>query len=168
MAISARFFNLWIVFFLCGLWHGAGLTFIVWGLYHGLLLIVERAAHSLWQWRPSGLPGIALSFVLVTIGWVFFRAPTLSDAAHYLGAMFLFEPHSAAISSETIKLTPDILFYLALGSIFAFVPLDRLGALRWDRIGVLGSQLILAIVSFAYSAILLAANSFNPFIYFRF
>jgi alginate O-acetyltransferase complex protein AlgI len=162
------FFNLWIVFFLCGLWHGAGLTFIVWGLYHGLLLIVERAAHSLWEWRPSGLPGIALSFVLVMIGWVFFRAPTLSDAAHYLGTMFLFEPHSAAISSETIKLTPDILFYLALGSIFAFVPLDRLGALRWDRIGVLGSQLMLAIVSFAYSAILLAANSFNPFIYFRF
>jgi alginate O-acetyltransferase complex protein AlgI len=104
----------------------------------------------------------------VTIGWVFFRAPTLSDAAHYLGAMFLFEPHNTAVSSETIKLTPDIFFYLALGSIFAFVPLDRLGTLRWDRIGVLGSQLMLSIVSFAYSAILLAANSFNPFIYFRF
>jgi alginate O-acetyltransferase complex protein AlgI len=133
-----------------------------------LLLIVERAAHGLWQWRPSGLPGIAASFMLVTIGWVFFRAPTIADAVHYLGAMFLLEPHGAAISSETIKLTPDILFYLALGSIFAFVPLDRLGALRWDRIGVLGSQLMLAIVSFAYSAILLAANSFNPFIYFRF
>jgi alginate O-acetyltransferase complex protein AlgI len=162
------FFNLWAVFFLCGLWHGAGLTFIVWGLYHGLLLIVERAAHSLWQWRPSGLPGIAFSFVLVTIGWVFFRASTLSDAAHYLGAMFLFEPHNTAIPSETIKLTPDILFHLALGSIFAFVPLDRLRALRWDRIGVLASQLMLSIVSFAYSAILLAANSFNPFIYFRF
>ena len=104
------FFNLWIVFFLCGLWHGAGLTFIIWGLYHGLLLIIERAAHGLWQWRPSGLPGIAASFVLVTIGWVFFRAPTIADAMHYLGAMFLLEPHSAAISSETIKLTPDILF----------------------------------------------------------
>jgi alginate O-acetyltransferase complex protein AlgI len=77
-------------------------------------------------------------------------------------------PPGTAVSSETIKLTPDIFFYLALGSIFAFVPLDRLGALRWDRIGVLASQLTLSIVSFAYSAILLAANSFNPFIYFRF
>ena len=162
------FLNLWIVFFLCGLWHGAGLTFIVWGLYHGLLLIIERAAHGLLQWRPSGLSGIAASFVLVTIGWVFFRAPTMADAVHYLGAMFLLEPHSATISSETIKLTPDIFFYLTLGSIFAFVPLDRLGALRWDRIGLLASQLALSIVSFAYSAILLAANSFNPFIYFRF
>jgi alginate O-acetyltransferase complex protein AlgI len=87
---------------------------------------------------------------------------------HYLGAMFLLEPHGAAISSETIKLTPDVFFYLTLGSFFAFVPLDRLGALRWDRIGVLASQLTLSIVSFAYSTILLAANSFNPFIYFRF
>ena len=106
--------------------------------------------------------------MLVTIGWVFFRAPTIADAEHYLGAMFLLEPHSATISSETIKLTPDVFFYLTLGSFFAFVPLDRLGALRWDRVGVLASQLTLSIVSFAYSAILLAANSFNPFIYFRF
>jgi alginate O-acetyltransferase complex protein AlgI len=162
------FLNLWIVFFLCGLWHGAGLTYILWGLYHGLLLIFERAAHGLWQWRPSGLAGIAASFVLVTIGWVFFRAPTLADAAHYLGAMFLVEPHAAGISAEAIKPTPDVLFYLGLGSIFAFVPLDRLGKLRLDRPGVLASQLTLAIASLAYSVIMLAANSFNPFIYFRF
>jgi alginate O-acetyltransferase complex protein AlgI len=162
------FFNLWIVFFLCGLWHGAGLTFIVWGLYHGFLLVIERAVHGIWQWRPSGVPGIAASFVLVTIGWVFFRAPTLTDAAHYLGAMFMLEPQASGASTETVRLAPDVSFYLALGSIFAFVPLDRLGELRLDRPGLLASQLTLSIVSLAYSVILLAANSFNPFIYFRF
>jgi alginate O-acetyltransferase complex protein AlgI len=162
------FFNLWIVFFLCGLWHGAGLTFIVWGLYHGFLLVIERAAHGLWQWRPSGVPGIVASFVLVTIGWVFFRAPTLTDAVHYLGTMFLVEPRAEAASSEMIRLTPDVFFYLVLGSIFAFVPFDRLGQLRFDRPGVMASQLAFSLFSLAYSAILLAANSFNPFIYFRF
>jgi len=165
---ARTFLNLWIVFFLCGLWHGAGLTFIVWGLYHGLLLIIERAAYGLWRWRPSGLPGIAVSFVLVTIGWVFFRAPTLADAGHYLAAMFLLEPNVANASAETVTLTPDLFFYLVLGSIFAFVPLNRLGDLRLDRPGLMASQLTLSILSFAYSAVLLAANSFNPFIYFRF
>jgi hypothetical protein len=55
-----------------------------------------------------------------------------------------------------------------LGSIFAFVPFDRLGQLRFDRPGVMASQLAFSLFSLAYSAILLAANSFNPFIYFRF
>ena len=49
------FANLWIVFFLCGLWHGAGLTFVVWGLYHGLLLILERFAATRVQLAPVGL-----------------------------------------------------------------------------------------------------------------
>src|SRR5216684_1301317 len=84
------FAHLWIVFFLCGLWHGAGFTFVVWGLYHGLLLIIERFVDTQFRWRPAGLPGITLSFVLVMIGWVFFRAPTLTAATHYLSAMFYF------------------------------------------------------------------------------
>ncbi len=82
------FANLWMVFFLCGLWHGAGLTFVIWGIYHGMLLIIERFASTTFGWRPSGLPGVVVSFVLVMIGWVFFRAPTLDVAWHYLGALF--------------------------------------------------------------------------------
>jgi alginate O-acetyltransferase complex protein AlgI len=73
------FANLWIVFFLCGLWHGAGWTFIVWGLYHGLLLILERLADTHLRWRPTGILGIIASFTLITIGWVFFRAPSLES-----------------------------------------------------------------------------------------
>ena len=61
-AALRTFANLWIVFFLCGLWHGAGLTFVVWGLYHGLLLVLERLADTQLRWRPSGWPGIAMTF----------------------------------------------------------------------------------------------------------
>jgi alginate O-acetyltransferase complex protein AlgI len=162
------FVNLWIVFFLCGLWHGAGLTFIVWGLYHGMLLFLERFADTHLGWRPSGSPGVALSFVLVIIGWVFFRSPTLAAAGHYLAAMFLLGPQSSEIRPVMTYLTPDIIFYLALGTFFAFAPLDRLSRLRFDRPAVMASQLGLSSVSLVYSALLLAANSFNPFIYFRF
>jgi alginate O-acetyltransferase complex protein AlgI len=162
------FLNLWIVFFLCGLWHGAGLTFVVWGLYHGLLLIIERFANNEFRWRPSGTPGIAMSFVLVTIGWVFFRSPTLPAAGHYLAAMFLLGPTTGDVRTVMSYLTPDVIFYLAIGTFFAFAPLDRLSRLRFDRPAVAASQLGLSGVSLLYSSLLLAANSFNPFIYFRF
>jgi alginate O-acetyltransferase complex protein AlgI len=162
------FANLWIVFFLCGLWHGAGLTFIVWGLYHGLLLILERFADTRLRWRPAGMLGIALTFVLVTIGWVFFRAPTLETAGHYLSAMFLLGPPTGGYQPIATYLTLDTLAYLALGLIFAFAPMERLYPLRFDRPSVLATQLGVAGASLLYSSLLLAANSFNPFIYFRF
>jgi alginate O-acetyltransferase complex protein AlgI len=160
------FANLWAVFFLCGLWHGAGLTFIVWGLYHGSLLILERYTHL--RWRPAGMIGIAVTFVLVTIGWVFFRAPTLAAAGHYLSAMFLLGPPVSDYRPVATYLTLDMLAYLALALIFAFVPMERLYRLRFDRPSVLATQLGLSAASLVYSSLLLAANSFNPFIYFRF
>jgi alginate O-acetyltransferase complex protein AlgI len=160
------FANLWTVFFLCGLWHGAGLTFVIWGLYHGSLLILERYAHL--RWRPAGLIGIAVTFVLVTIGWVFFRAPTLAAAGHYLSAMFLLGPPVGDYRPIATYLTPDTLAYLVLALIFAFAPMERLYRLRFDRFAVLAAQLGLAAACLVYSSLLLAANSFNPFIYFRF
>ena len=137
------FVNLWIVFFLCGLWHGAGLTFIAWGLYHGLLLILERFAHTQWNWRPSGVFGIASSFILLMIGWVLFRSPTLAAAGHYLAAMALLGPQAGGFTAALSGLTPDVMFYLALGTFFAFAPLDRLARLRFDSPAVMASQLTL-------------------------
>lgn len=162
------FANLWIVFFLCGLWHGAGWTFIVWGLYHGSLLIWERFAETHLRWRMTGAPAIVTTFTLVTIGWVFFRAPSLAAAGHYLGAMFLFGPQTAGYRPVAAYLTLDTLTYLALAAIFAFAPFERLYQLRFDRPGVLAIQLGLSGASLVYSSLMLAANSFNPFIYFRF
>jgi alginate O-acetyltransferase complex protein AlgI len=164
------FANLWIVFLLCGLWHGAGLTFIVWGAYHGFLLVVERitSIHDIHERRRSlRALGIVVTFLLVTIGWVFFRAPSLAAAIQYIAAMFLLGP-GADDQSPFAYLTPDVLFYLALALCFAFVPMERLSRLRFDRPVILAQQLGLSGVSLAYASLLLAANSFNPFIYFRF
>ena len=160
--------NLWIVFLLCGLWHGAGLTFLVWGFYHGSLLVIERLADSHLRWRPKGLQGTAATFLLVSIGWVFFRSPTLQAAHHYLAAMFLLGPPTHAYRSVVSYLTRDVLCYIAIGLIFAFAPFGNLNRLRFDRHAVMVPQLVLSSVSLIYSSLLLAANSFNPFIYFRF
>jgi alginate O-acetyltransferase complex protein AlgI len=165
---ARTFANLWIVFFLCGLWHGAGATFIVWGLYHGTLLVIERLANTYLGWRPGGLTGVVGSFLLVTIGWVFFRAPTLGAAMRYLEAMFLLRPDIAVSNASTVYLAPDVACYLVLGLIFAFAPFHGMRWLRFDRLGVVAGQLAVSFLSFAYSLLMLAANSFNPFIYFRF
>ena len=141
---------------------------IIWGLYHGSLLVIERLAGTYLHWRPSGLPGVAASFFLVMVGWVFFRAPTLDAALHFLAAMFGFGTATESYYSVASYLSPDILCYLALGLIFAFAPLETLSRLRLDRIGVMALQLLFSLLSLAYSMLLLSANSFNPFIYFRF
>jgi alginate O-acetyltransferase complex protein AlgI len=99
---------------------------------------------------------------------VLFRSPTLAAAGHYLAAMALLGPAAGGITAALSGLTPDIMFYLALGTFFAFAPLDRLARLRFDSPAVMASQLGLSSLSLVYSSILLAANSFNPFIYFRF
>ncbi len=80
-----------MVFVLVGFWHGANWTFLVWGLYHGALLVIERG------FALGGTPAVrvarvgrrALTLLLVVIGWVFFRAATLPQALAMLGHMFV-------------------------------------------------------------------------------
>jgi alginate O-acetyltransferase complex protein AlgI len=160
--------NLWLVFFLCGLWHGAGLTFIAWGLYHGLMLSLERVTRNRFGWQPFGWASIPVTFVLVTIGWVFFRAPTLGMALQFLGAMFFISDNAAVVQSPFMFLPRETVCYLAAGLFFAFVPFEPLSRLRLDGPIILLPQLGFSIICLAYASLLLAANSFNPFIYFRF
>lgn len=84
--------NVMIVFLICGLWHGANWTYLVWGLYNVLLFLPlillgksKRYKDSPMVWKQ--LPQMLLTFVLVTIGWIIFRAPSLSEAWGYLCAM---------------------------------------------------------------------------------
>jgi alginate O-acetyltransferase complex protein AlgI len=80
--------NLLLTMLIGGLWHGANWTFIVWGAYHGLLLALYRRFSTRWDVLPAAARQIAM-FVLVLIGWVFFRAPDLSTAADLLTRMFV-------------------------------------------------------------------------------
>jgi alginate O-acetyltransferase complex protein AlgI len=83
--------NLALTMGLVGLWHGASWTFVVWGLYHGFLMIAYAITRKQWDRLPDVL-GNAVTFLLVMIGWVVFRADTLEMAGTMLTKMFLFEP----------------------------------------------------------------------------
>jgi alginate O-acetyltransferase complex protein AlgI len=156
--------NLLIVFILCGLWHGASYTFLVWGLYHGALLVIEREAASRWGFAPSGLAGQVFTFLLVMIGWVFFRSNSLPLALDYLAVMAGFAQTSGIAA---IGIRADQVAWLAVGAMCAVFPVERIkpaGQTAW-RTGLQGTT---ALVLVLFSCALIAANGFNPFIYFRF
>ena len=150
------------------MWHGAGINFVIWGLYHGGLLVVERFLHHRFRWRASGIPGVALAFALVTVGWVPFRVDDPGAAISLLRTMFLGGSAGPIYYPLSYYLSPDVVFYLSVGVAFAFVPTNRMRNLRFDQPALLGGQLGFGMLNFAYAAVQLAANSFNPFIYFRF
>ncbi len=94
---ARRYLNLVLTMVIGGLWHGAAWTFVLWGLFHGLCLAVNHLWNSLWESKggpapsPNGLAtwaGRLLTFLLVMMGWVLFRAQDLATAGHLLGTMF--------------------------------------------------------------------------------
>jgi alginate O-acetyltransferase complex protein AlgI len=173
------YFNLVLVFFLCGLWHGASWTFVVWGLYHGTFLVIERVGLAA---RVNALPmpvRHAYALLVVMAGWVFFRADTLGGATAMLAAM--------AGAGATVPTTYAPVWYWSSEVLLAFIagvigatPVMPSVARRlsgWTdeaaatpTLGWRGSvaAVVALLVIFSASLMLSASRSYNPFIYFRF
>jgi len=182
--------NLWVVFLLCGLWHGAAFAFVVWGAYHGLLLVLERGAFGR---ALAAAPRVVRHFYLlvaVTLGWLPFRAESLHGAADYMGALVRFDGGVVGVRG----IAPDGLWaVLAVGAVAALWPLvgeSARGVARrieaWRSAGTASHArgvgrwpATVAAVRFSagqvalagllvLSGAALAAGTYNPFIYFRF
>ncbi len=176
---ARTYLNLLIVFFLCGLWHGASWTFVVWGLYHGVFLVIERTRVGRVLdalWAPLRHCYVLL---VVLIGWCLFRATTLSYAGAFVSVLFGGGAATHGLTQARYYMTPDVLAALgcgALGSMPVLPAAQRLLA-SWRRPGfanALGdaglaclSTAYLAVL-FAWCAMALASGTYNPFIYFRF
>ena len=161
--------NLFIVFLLCGLWHGASYGFIIWGIYHGTLLIIERNLLSSFGFAMSGWMGQAVTFLLVMIGWVFFRASSLSEAVDYLAVMTSIGAEHSAVRTLPILLSADQVTFLIIASVCAVFPTERFGRFADGSANVsVVIQGAIVIGLMAFCCALIAANGFNPFIYFRF
>jgi alginate O-acetyltransferase complex protein AlgI len=168
---ARTYFNLFMVFFLCGLWHGASWTFVIWGMYHGLILVVERVASHRYNFRTSGILGNAWTLLLVMIGWVFFRSSSFTMACDFLRAMAGapqlqgFQPFSLGYYLDASTIT-----YLVAGSIIILLPYQHLQP-WWSRIRPTFQTMARGVVSMiiiGLSLLLLSKTQFNPFIYFQF
>ncbi len=159
------YFNLFIVFFLCGLWHGAGFSFIVWGLYHGMLLVIERILLTKFRFKLKGFVGNIITFLLVMFGWVLFRSPDLSSALRFMSVM-LGKQQLQGFQYYTyfFYLNIPVIFYTILGLILSLFPLSKIkeGLMKSSAYGICAALLLF------FSMLYLADATFNPFIYFQF
>ncbi|MDT5156266.1 MAG: alginate O-acetyltransferase complex protein AlgI [Acidobacteriota bacterium] len=175
------YLNLLIVFFLCGLWHGASWNFVVWGMFHGVFLVLERMGLVKALERVPAPVRHAYALLVVLVGWVFFRAETLPRAVGYLGAMAGLTAGAEPMFRPSFLLNGEVLLVLAVGLVGSMPALPALKE-RMERVagrltGAAGyifegvwravHAAALALVFFA-AATQSAAATYNPFIYFRF
>ncbi|MBT3748154.1 MAG: MBOAT family protein, partial [Bacteroidetes bacterium] len=104
------YFNLWIVFLISGLWHGAAWNFVVWGAFHGLFLVLDRLFLAKLTQRMGKIPAVILTYVITLVGWVLFRAESFIQIRDYLGAMFTWHP-----AGYELRPGSEFWFFLILG-----------------------------------------------------
>ena len=175
------YFNLVIVFLLCGFWHGASWTFVVWGLFHGFFLVLERLLGRRGPWAWNKRIGAFYTFLVVIIGWTLFRAETFGQAANFFQAMVGFGEGTGRVYHATTYLGPDVLAAMAVGGIFSQPAIPALAGWLKKRIESLDGgrrplfealtealRLTALAAVLVASSIWIAAQTHNPFIYFRF
>ena len=169
------------VFTLCGLWHGAAWTFVIWGVFHGLILAVESLGFSKkiksW-WRPFQH---IYTLIIIMIAWVFFRSPTLDYAINFLKSMFFLSTTPSAtyiyaMSREAvITLGIALLFVLPLQDVVSAINIRYRGSIQTLQLQSSTksyiesslsyiSHMTLLLLSFAS----LSSTTYNPFLYGKF
>jgi alginate O-acetyltransferase complex protein AlgI len=178
---ARMYFNLVMVFFLCGLWHGASWNFVIWGMFHGFFSVIERFPLGKRLTQGPRLVAHVYTLLVVMVAWVFFRAETLPVAMAYLKAMAGFAQGAGTEWRLGLFISPRFIaaFVAAVIGVLPFVPWVkglrerhltgvRLGALAVDDgLESLVSLVVLPTV-FILCAMSLASGTHNPFIYFQF
>lgn len=165
------YFNLWFVFLVSGLWHGASWNFVIWGAFHGFFLILDKIFLLQVLNKIGGFFSTILTFIIVVVGWVFFRLEKFDDAINYIKKMFSFSNEIAFenVSNEFISIA-------ILAFIFSFVTASKFGKkletlVYYNQQPTLfwyGKMILVSLVLLVLSISAITAEGFNPFIYFRF
>lgn len=168
VSMPRLYFNLCFVFLISGFWHGAQWTFIVWGAYHGLFLVLDRLFLIKITSHIGKIPRIVFTFFVVIVGWIFFRSETIGQAIRFLKKMFSF-------SSEEYSFASHLLTVFVAAIIFSFItPFLRIikSEINRDTIPLSigrASFYVLTIIVFMIICVgEITASGFNPFIYFKF
>ncbi|WP_200804835.1 MBOAT family O-acyltransferase [Anaerosalibacter sp. Marseille-P3206] len=160
--------NLFVVWFLTGLWHGANWNFILWGLYYCIFIIIEKAFLKKWLDKSIFLSRI-YTMLVVIIGWVFFEFENIGQGFRYIGTMFGFGGNLAYDSTSLYYLLTYGLIFILL--IICSTPIIKKGACKLKEnpmmLNSIIYSLIIILILFICTAYLVN-ESYNPFLYFRF
>ncbi len=164
------YFNLWLVFLLSGLWHGASWSFVIWGAFHGLFLVLDRMFLLRFLQAIPKFFSVLITFFLVLTGWVFFRLEDFHSIKLFFNAMYSFNFH---IDPELF--TTELKAFMIIAIFFSFFILLPKGREIQDKFfhgnfaiskQYISIPLTLGLIILCISYI--TTSTFNPFIYFRF
>ena len=164
------YFNLWAVFLISGLWHGAAWNFVLWGAFHGLFLILERLFLLGFYKKIGGLLSLPITFFITLCGWVIFQIEGLEEINDYFSIMFSFQ-----FSDIGKMVDKEFWFVFLLAIVFSFFVLFPFGEKiqekfynpknnMWNKI----AMFLFSLTLLAFSLSEISVSAFNPFIYFRF
>lgn len=161
------YLNLIIVFFLTGLWHGADMSFVIWGLFHGFFSIIERLGLKRILCKAK-IVSVIYTFFIVNLGWVMFRADNILTALRYIARMLLPWRYSDIGINTWNYLDNKTLFVfgcavLGMGIIKKFVP-EKFQK-SWKN-SVIEALYCICILLLCLASV--ASDTYNPFIYFQF
>jgi len=163
------FFNLSIVFIISGLWHGASWNFVLWGAYHGLFLILDRLFLIRLLMPIGKIPRIILTYIIILVGWVFFRIENMDQAMIFIQNLFSFNfAFSNSFSNEffLVFLIAILISFsnLKLLDVKFRIPESGIRLQGIKKVVIPAFILVLFVLSLSY----IISFGFNPFIYFRF
>lgn len=161
--------NIFVVWLFTGIWHGASWNFVFWGLYYGVLLLVER---FIWKDRLSAMPSLfrhTYTLLLVLIGWIFFYSPTLSDAFIRLGRMVGLGAY-CIVDKQVLFLLKQNILLLAIGVLFSTPFFDRfeLALIHSFKKKSIAVVALMWIIMFLISIAFIVSSTFQSFLYFAF
>jgi alginate O-acetyltransferase complex protein AlgI len=164
------YFNLWLVFLVSGLWHGANWTFVAWGAFHGFFLVLDKMFMLKVLKKIPAFFSTLLTFLVVMIGWILFRSNSLDFAFTYIQRLFSFTFNNDFIPNQ------DFIIMLFFAIFFAFITNFKFGQKikdffftktiynKKEHIALSLIAILLLFVSIAF----IVSSDFNPFIYYRF
>jgi alginate O-acetyltransferase complex protein AlgI len=166
------YINKYFVFFITGLWHGANWTFVLWGLLHGTMVVLEDAGIIPRKKMDGRLSGHIYTMIVVTCAFVIFRADTVTQGLTMILAMFTgFHFETPLMTALMAQLSPLVIMALILGVVFSCPVEQKFQSWMyarqredcWEILSYAGVLVLLALC-----VMNLSSGSFNPFIYFRF
>ena len=162
------YLNLLIVFFVTGIWHGVANTFLVWGMFHGFFIIIERLLkEKTWYQKIPGYLKIVVTNIIVMFGWIFFRAPSGRSSIQYLRSLFVSNTNDLQF---TFPYYVDKRIWMLLGiAVIACIPFWKNYVLKVETTKAFAILRMFAMVILLGIAIITMTNSnYNPNIYFQF
>lgn len=183
--MGRQLFNIMVVWILTGLWHGANWNFVLWGIYYGILLMIEKLFLLKWLKKAPAWIGHIYSMFLVVIGWTIFAQTDMSQLGRYLKTMFGIGAHGGADADFFYFLSTNavLLILLVVCSIdhrfwlrkvckksVASENAENDNIYQWceQSRGVTYAKPVIMIVLLVVSFAFLVGDSYNPFLYFRF